>query len=1412
MKSKTKAIALSAVTIGCCTAIIAGASIAAFSSSDEYDFQVQSGEISISTSLDLTSMSYVDENGKVNGTQNDDNGDNSIVLENGLGNATVVSGQGNAAASVEILLGQGVSANFTLTVTNQSTVGMKYVAYLVADRATPYTIDGAAMENNSYILTSEGGTKGWSTVGVSKEPIELSFSIGLPWGAGETDPAPSNMTLIVSAVQSNANGMISMGGDTYSTLLDAMEAAEDGDVLFLDPLAASASYQWPSRDEIVSLGDKQLTIVGTGTKVVGRDEDPDEFWMDWKIVLPANVTARGINFSHKVELLGSASLENVSFGNGLKIENADTSQLPEVELNDVTFTAGAIDAVNANVVLDHSEITALSFQCKTEGGQLTLGEGNSITNSNGKTIVEVDGTDVTVYGGYYQTGSAGATGNAIHAVNGSEITIKDGEFVGASTKQQANIFQLGTLTDGVTDGATLVIEGGKFTALSTEKYDKDIVSLFAIFSNSKVIFQDGEVDVGGIAFSGQGGNDEKIDIEISGGSINAGVVIYLPSDAALAITGGELSGETVLDMRAGTATITGGALSSTYSPYEKITEAPKGKTGGNGAVFQFHTGLDGYGESGLKFILEEGISVSSVSGHIADIYDWGEVDRTVDIDLGDYADEASYYTSVNGSEPGQQAAMVDGVPYETLSAAINDGNTNITLVASNDTPDNVTLKSNQEYTLTLQNNITYLASFEIQAGAEATICGEGVICDRDGEAVQSRSASAAHTIHNFGTLTIDGNITVDNKTDGRAAICNEVSGVVVLNGGKYLRSEETGSSPSVGGENTFYNIQNFGRMTINEGVYVGQNGSFSSLVENGWYDGNDNTTQTEAVMIINGGTFEGGLNTIKNDDWGVLTINDGTFTNMSQHCVLNWNVITINGGTFVTEENAKAYLCNGYLNDTMDKGQMLVLGGTYGENTDIFLAHPSYKNGGMIVVNREDLYLVARAAVEGCKMQAVYFDGGDGTAEKPFGISSEVQFEAIRQVSALAASVADAGAWYANLYYQLKNDVTLSADFEQLVYFIGTLNGATEDGKTYTVDYTAMDGALISDAIGTTVFRNVTFVQKGAIASFTGWGPAAYGSVLEFDNVTTRTPKGEYIGDRDLLATNIGAFISQGQNGSQITFRNCVNYSDIYARYGAAFIGGYVKNSGSANKSSVVFEDCANYGKIHAEGAAMLVGNSNVYDASIYTVKNCVNYGTIIGIAHAGLNVGLGGAAYDNVFDETRLMNKEDGTVKLTGVSVTVNVDSDGEITADYTSTGEQITKAVVYLHSYLYVCKEDDVSSQYGTALTYFDQEEVVVSGTSEASGTVTEITLKRCNVVDTRTEVTPIEGTVNSTPEGIQKAKTADGSTVYYVPDEFTYYGFENYQDAAYLVNKSNLVITPTVSVFLYNAAGDVVAIGTK
>lgn len=67
-------------------------------------------------------------------------------------------------------------------------------------------------------------------------------------------------------------------------------------------------------------------------------------------------------------------------------------------------------------------------------------------------------------------------------------------------------------------------------------------------------------------------------------------------------------------------------------------------------------------------------------------------------------------------------------------------------------------------------------------------------------------------------------------------------------------------------------------MTIKNGVKVTNKGHFSSMICNG----GDSASQSASKLKINGGSFSGGINTVKNDELGELTVSGGSFSNASQ--------------------------------------------------------------------------------------------------------------------------------------------------------------------------------------------------------------------------------------------------------------------------------------------------------------------------------------------------------------------------------------------------------------------------------------------------------------------------------------------------------------------------------------------------
>ena len=251
-----------------------------------------------------------------------------------------------------------------------------------------------------------------------------------------------------------------------------------------------------------------------------------------------------------------------------------------------------------------------------------------------------------------------------------------------------------------------------------------------------------------------------------------------------------------------------------------------------------------------------------------------------------------------------KVAKVGGTEYSTLQEAINvagNGDT-IALIAS--TNEDVVIETGKDITINIADGVTLTNIKE-------------------------------HTIINKGKLTITGGGTVDNVTHGKATVYNDLNAIAVLNGGIYKRSQETGIDSNNSGGNSYYTIKNYGTMEINSGVTVENKGKYSSLLANGWYSyGSANEPSTDgnqvAKLTINGGTFTGGLNTVKNDDAGEMIINGGTITGFAQSCVQNNNVLTITGGDIVGEENNSdaAIVSRAVNGSTVNKGITKITGGT----------------------------------------------------------------------------------------------------------------------------------------------------------------------------------------------------------------------------------------------------------------------------------------------------------------------------------------------------------------------------------------------------------------------------------------------------------------------------------------------------
>ncbi len=383
-------------------------------------------------------------------------------------------------------------------------------------------------------------------------------------------------------------------------------------------------------------------------------------------------------------------------------------------------------------------------------------------------------------------------------------------------------------------------------------------------------------------------------------------------------------------------------------------------------------------------------------------------------------------------------AKVGNDKYETLQAAVNAATT-------------------ENSTVTLLKDVT--EDITIPTGVTAML-------DLSGKTLTNKAGKHTITVENGGKLNISDSVgtgVVDNTSHGKAAIYNK--GEVTLNGGTFERSAEKGTySPYSDGGNSWYTIANYGTMEINTGVTVETAGGYSSMIRNG------GDVTADCNLTIEGGNFAGGVNTVKNDSFGVLTINGGNFSNTAQYVIMNWNKAEITAGTFQTLDTASAVLfTSAYGADDNTVGKLTISGGEFKHASDtqeMIVDHYDESNSGA-------------AAVTGGRFDADiskyipsdYVQSADGTVEK-LGESNAVAKVGDTYYKTLADAVTAADNATVTLLKDVTANVTIPADKTITL----NLNGMT---LTNVDDHTILNNGNLT-ITGTGRVDNISHA-KGAL-------------------------------------------------------------------------------------------------------------------------------------------------------------------------------------------------------------------------------------------------------------------------------------------------------------------------------------------
>lgn len=457
--------------------------------------------------------------------------------------------------------------------------------------------------------------------------------------------------------------------------------------------------------------------------------------------------------------------------------------------------------------------------------------------------------------------------------------------------------------------ASLTVKNGKVVSSQLIGLIPSAMGGTIKYDNSALTFDGVEASTtatSGIETNGNNSNDTVV-LKNSTLNVPNGFGIYFPSSGTLTIDNSKINAKTM------GVQVCSGSLNVNAGSAITVSGDPVAKTENDGAI-QDGAAISVVNRPGYKGLGKAAITggaFTAKTGNAAlKAYTWDsstkqESDfdnsaKTVAVSGGTFSAKVSTeycaegFTCIKNSDGTYgvaAAAQIGDKNYASVQAAIDAANEGDTVKLLADATEDVTVAEGKNLTLDLN-------SFKL-----ANVKG--------------------HTITNNGTLTITDSSeaktgTVDNLTHGKGALVN--AGTTTLEGGIFERSNEVGKlDPYSNGGNSWYTVQNKGTMTIKDGTTVRNGGGYSSNL--------CNADDTNARLVINGGTFAGGINAVKNGSNTKLEITGGTFSNASQYVVMNWSDATISGGTFVAEGTAPSVLFTSSYGS--DKDSLKVTGGTF---------------------------------------------------------------------------------------------------------------------------------------------------------------------------------------------------------------------------------------------------------------------------------------------------------------------------------------------------------------------------------------------------------------------------------------------------------------------------------------------------
>lgn len=394
--SKKTAIAAAILVVVMCTAIIAGATFALFTSTVTNDINVNTGDIKVTGSLTLDeAWSQSEEGAKTNATVSG----NSATVQQG-GTVSVDSETG-AITFNKISLGDG--AKFTLSLNIVNSIRAKYAVELqVAEGAdSTFLKDNLKVtfgDSEAALSENAATVSDWKVLEINESgtQVDITFTISLPWTSTGIDAEGAQsikLQLVTKAVQANASSgkdFETGDGTGYDTITEAIQNAKDGDTVMIN----ANNITMPSLEELTAATEgKKITISGkgsdssTGTKITGTSN----------VYVPANVTLENVYSQKMIQAVEGCTLRNVKMNNKINIRanTAATNALSDddttnaVVIDSCTFTSVNLSANGVSAIVRNCTLTVTGCPVSASNSSRVVLENCSFSLSSGsKNVIE----------------------------------------------------------------------------------------------------------------------------------------------------------------------------------------------------------------------------------------------------------------------------------------------------------------------------------------------------------------------------------------------------------------------------------------------------------------------------------------------------------------------------------------------------------------------------------------------------------------------------------------------------------------------------------------------------------------------------------------------------------------------------------------------------------------------------------------------------------------------------------------------------------------------------------------------------------------------------------------------------------------------------------------------------------------